>query len=375
MLQPPIGQSYYSRQLYMYVLAIIRHLGKNSPQSPENVQLYVWLECENNKDSNMVASAPQHCLQGSYSEELMVKRNLRIFSDGCYGQNKNINMLGMLFRLRKQYNLQITYTFPVRGHSFLPADPVFGRIEKDLRKMDTILSPEDYHTVLQKHERFEVTSKEAQSSLTKEPNAETLVMIKKISNSILNVLNKQMSSMLKGGKYGSKQGAQSLCSASFAPLTNLACERNFGELDASQRRRPSASLHHHTSIIMLKQGRKTLRKYCFGLTAKRRRELWSKAVRMGKELRAQHRAEDRKVLMESLAKAFPPIKKSGHRALVLDATKADMIKVDFKWPNGHDIHEVSKRSIVWGALYFEPRAGGRAWLVTNAKEVQAKFQQ
>ncbi|RUS81812.1 hypothetical protein EGW08_010404 [Elysia chlorotica] len=147
-------------------------------------------------------------------------------------------------------------------------------------------------------------------------------------------------------------------------------------------------------------------------SAKQRRELWSKAVRMGKALRAQHRAEDRKVLMESLAKAFPPIKKSGHRgsknqprksaathspppipavhqgdliavacedrrypALVLDATKADMIKVDFKWPNGHDIHEVSKRSIVWGALYFEPRAGGRAWLVTNAKEVQAKFQQ
>ncbi|RUS71034.1 hypothetical protein EGW08_021205 [Elysia chlorotica] len=39
----------------------------------------------------------------------------------------------------------------VRGQSFLPADRVFGRIEKDLRQMDTILTPEDYHTFLQKH--------------------------------------------------------------------------------------------------------------------------------------------------------------------------------------------------------------------------------
>ncbi|KAK3748661.1 hypothetical protein RRG08_000893 [Elysia crispata] len=49
----------------------------------------------------------------------------------------------------------------------------------------------------------------------------------------------------------------------------------------------------------------------FELTAKRKKEPWSKAITMGKELRSQHPAEDKKVLMESLAKAFPPIKMSG----------------------------------------------------------------
>ncbi|KAK9675107.1 hypothetical protein QE152_g40632, partial [Popillia japonica] len=39
---------------------------------------------------------------------------------------------------------QITLTFPVRGHSFLPTDRVFGRIEKKLRKIGVILNAEEY---------------------------------------------------------------------------------------------------------------------------------------------------------------------------------------------------------------------------------------
>ena len=38
--------------------------------------------------------------------------------------------------------------FPVRGHSFLPADRVFGRIEQDIRKQATILLPEEYISIL-----------------------------------------------------------------------------------------------------------------------------------------------------------------------------------------------------------------------------------
>ena len=47
--------------------------------------------------------------------------------------------------------MNIEYTFPVRGHSFLPADRVFGRIEQDIRKNNTILLPEGYHQILAKH--------------------------------------------------------------------------------------------------------------------------------------------------------------------------------------------------------------------------------
>lgn len=38
----------------------------------------------------------------------------------------------------------IQITFPVRGHSFLPADRVFGQVEKLLRKQPTIIHKTDY---------------------------------------------------------------------------------------------------------------------------------------------------------------------------------------------------------------------------------------
>lgn len=46
---------------------------------------------------------------------------------------------------------KIVLTFPVRGHSFLPADRVFGRVEKDLRKKPFILNPKTYQDVYEKH--------------------------------------------------------------------------------------------------------------------------------------------------------------------------------------------------------------------------------
>jgi hypothetical protein len=45
----------------------------------------------------------------------------------------------------------ILWVFPVRGHSFLPADRVFGRVERELSKHPTILSNFDY---VKLYERF-----------------------------------------------------------------------------------------------------------------------------------------------------------------------------------------------------------------------------
>ena len=41
--------------------------------------------------------------------------------------------------------------FPVRGHSFLPCDRLFGRIEKELKTVNTILLPSGFHTVFSNH--------------------------------------------------------------------------------------------------------------------------------------------------------------------------------------------------------------------------------
>jgi hypothetical protein len=37
--------------------------------------------------------------------------------------------------------------YPVVGHSFLPADRVFGRIEKRIKLIESILTPQEYHGV------------------------------------------------------------------------------------------------------------------------------------------------------------------------------------------------------------------------------------
>ncbi|PSN33623.1 hypothetical protein C0J52_20104 [Blattella germanica] len=37
--------------------------------------------------------------------------------------------------------------FPVRGHSYLPADRAFGIMEKELRRYSEVLTPEDYHNL------------------------------------------------------------------------------------------------------------------------------------------------------------------------------------------------------------------------------------
>lgn len=151
----PIGQAYYSRQLYMYVFAIVIHTGQHSVQSKENVMLYTWREDQGSKDSNMTASAVHHALTTVMSEHLLASKVLRLFSDSCYGQNKNMAMLSMLFSIaakRPRANpLVAQYNFPVRGHSFLPADRVFGRIEKSIRRHDTILLPAKYKEILAEH--------------------------------------------------------------------------------------------------------------------------------------------------------------------------------------------------------------------------------
>lgn len=149
----PIGQTYYSRQLYKYIFGVVVHQGKDSHQSLDDVFLFTWCENENKKDSNMIASALNYCFTDRIRRRLEGATVLRLFSDSCYGQNKNLNVMAMLCALRKKTypNLAIEYTFPVRGHSFLPADRVFGRIELELRRRETILLPSEYDTVLRKH--------------------------------------------------------------------------------------------------------------------------------------------------------------------------------------------------------------------------------
>nr|CAI5844727.1 unnamed protein product [Callosobruchus analis] len=72
-------------------------------------------------------------------------KEIRLVSDGCTGQNKNTTIIAMCAKWlisAPQHLDKMQIIFPVTGHSFLPADRVFAFIEKDVKKLDTIVVPE-----------------------------------------------------------------------------------------------------------------------------------------------------------------------------------------------------------------------------------------
>lgn len=151
----PDQSAYYSRQLYKYNLTIVEGHSK-APQTRENVYIFHWNENEQKKGSNEVASAVYDFLLNFAKIPLTVKK-VRCFCDGCGGQNKNTTMVSMLgfwlLNIAPSHVEEVEIIFPIVGHSFLPSDRVFGRIEKDIRKKGTIVQPEEYVEIFSKQGR------------------------------------------------------------------------------------------------------------------------------------------------------------------------------------------------------------------------------
>lgn len=66
---------------------------------------------------------------------------LHLYSDNCWGQNKNHALIRMLLCLTdlNRFKKIIQY-FPIRGHSFLPCDRDFSMIKRKLKKQDRIFT-------------------------------------------------------------------------------------------------------------------------------------------------------------------------------------------------------------------------------------------
>lgn len=147
----PDQSTYYSRQFYLYNFTVVAGSSK-SQLNKENTFAYVWTEDRFPKDSNLIASAIYHRLNStSFPDEI---DTVRLMADGCAaGQNKNTTVVGMCLKWLSapQHIKNVEIIFPVVGHSFLPADRVFGRIEKEFRKRDTILEPNGYSNIIREY--------------------------------------------------------------------------------------------------------------------------------------------------------------------------------------------------------------------------------
>lgn len=147
----PDQAAYYKRQLYFYNFTICEG-SSGSVQNKTNTFCYVWTEDVYPKASNQIVSAVHHRLQNSQLDGVTT---VKLFSDGCGGQNKNTAMIGMI----SQWLLtdapanvkKVILYFPVVGHSFIPPDRVFGILEREFKSSSVILNPHEYEKFMLKH--------------------------------------------------------------------------------------------------------------------------------------------------------------------------------------------------------------------------------
>lgn len=144
----PDQSTYYSRQIYLYNCTVVEGSSK-SKLTKNNVFAYCWTENEFQKGSNEISSAVYHRLMNTDFTDI---QTVRLIADGCGGQNKNSIKVAMCSKWLAESapsNVQsLELVFPVVGHSFIPPDRVFAQIEKEVRKRETIVQPEEYIEII-----------------------------------------------------------------------------------------------------------------------------------------------------------------------------------------------------------------------------------
>lgn len=141
----PISDAFYAQQLSFYVFCV-------TDVACKQPIFYSWLEHQAGRGATEVGSALYDFLKKTEFPESV--KELTLFSDGCGGQNKNSHIVHMLMVWLHKHAPEtlksIRMIFPVRGHSYLPADRIFGRCEKLIRSHSTIKSPEKYYELYSK---------------------------------------------------------------------------------------------------------------------------------------------------------------------------------------------------------------------------------
>lgn len=137
------SKAFYLRQLWFYNLGI-----HSVSTSGESGYFFTWTEDVAGRGSQEVTSAL--CTFIEFNEQFIRdKKHLIVWTDSCAGQNKNFQTICLYqYLVLKGTFLSIEHKFPEVGHSYLDSDRDFGRIEKVLRKQETVYIPEQYREII-----------------------------------------------------------------------------------------------------------------------------------------------------------------------------------------------------------------------------------
>ena len=132
------GAMFYMRQLWVYNFGIHDCSGGSAV-------MCVWNECIAGRGSNEIIS----CLLEYFARERPQAKKLTCYSDSCFGQNKNTQMICFWSKLiNKGQFTRIDHKFLVRGHTYLPNDRDFAHIEKR-KDSAMVYLPEDWERIIQ----------------------------------------------------------------------------------------------------------------------------------------------------------------------------------------------------------------------------------
>ena len=132
------GAMFYLRQLWVY------NFGIHNCSSGSAV-MCLWNECIAGRGSNEIIS----CLLEYFAHERPQAKKLICYSDSCFGQNKNTQMICFWSKLvNKGMFTRIDHKFLVRGHTYLPNDRDFAHIEKQ-KDSAVVHLPEDWEKHIQ----------------------------------------------------------------------------------------------------------------------------------------------------------------------------------------------------------------------------------
>lgn len=145
----PIGEAFQARHLWLYILGFVRHFGRHCRQTRGDCIVYAWTENQAGRGCDEIASAVVDFFRRFAAVNPHI-RTVRIFSDSCAAQIKCHELLLVLSALSHEINVIFELNYPMAGHSILPADRMFGRLEKILRRYDTLLTPAEYVPLLAK---------------------------------------------------------------------------------------------------------------------------------------------------------------------------------------------------------------------------------
>lgn len=132
LLKSLMGEAYYARQLWLYVLGIIKHKpsgkrGIPGEQSRKDVHFYTRGEQEMGRGANQVTNALKHFLDDRLQRSPEVTKVV-LLSDSCVGQNMNCIVLGMLNLVSTAQN--VAWVMGILWISIICSELQWGKSQK-----------------------------------------------------------------------------------------------------------------------------------------------------------------------------------------------------------------------------------------------------